>query len=88
MNSGGEAKNIKLMHVWTDLTLTGNMVTWSLFLALDTLLSAAPFRNRSQGTFISGAKRLIFPAAAPESQTALAEDEAALLLSLLGEDGA
>lgn len=86
VNSEGEAKNIKRM--WTDLTLTGNMVTRSLFLALDSLLSAAPFRDRSQGTFRLGAKGLIFPAAAPESQTALAENEAALSLSLLGEDGA
>lgn len=64
------------------------MVTRSLLPAPDSLLSAAPFRDRSQGTFRPGAKRPIFPAAAPESQTALAEDEAALSLSLLGEDGA
>lgn len=80
VNSEGEAKNIKPMPVWTDLTLTGNIVTWTYFPALDSLLSAVPFKT--------GAKGPIFLAAAPESQTALAEDEAALLLSLLGEDGA
>lgn len=80
VNSEGEAKNIKPLHVWTDLTLTENIVTWTYFPAPDSLLSASPFRDRSQGT--------IFPAAAPKSQTALAEDEAALLLSLLREDGA
>ena len=85
MNSGGEAKNIKPMQVWTDLTLPGNAVTRSLSPALDgasRLLSAAPFTG-----VVRRAKGLIFSAAAPEGQPALAADEGALSLSLLRGDG-
>lgn len=85
VNSGGEAKNIKPMQVWTDLTLPGNVVAWSLSPAPDgasRLVSAAPFTE-----VIWGAKGLIFFAAAPESQPGLGADESALSLSLLQGDG-
>lgn len=84
VSSGGEAKNIKPMQVWTDLTLLGNAVTRPLSPVLDrvsSLVSAAPFTE-----VVWGAKRLIFPAAAPESQPALALDEGALSLSLCRGD--
>jgi len=85
VNSGGEAKNIKPMQVWTDLTLPGNVVTRSLSPAPDGASGPVPAAPFTEVTRV--AKGLIFSAAAAESQTALASDEGARSVSLLPGDG-
>lgn len=81
VNSGGEAKNIKPMQAWTDLTLPGE--------GGDTVPFPGPGRGEQavvSSTFYrspteSQGADFFFSAAALESQPALAMDEGALSLS-------